>query len=151
MKNLSILRFSIFSIIAICFYLPISSVNAANDVATVSITPSAIYWQPQVPYEQITLTVSGPQGVTSNVFPNGVSPSFQAVNLADGSYNYELTVTPVIDDTVKARLMAARESGDMSIVTDLRESGVLPTESLQQSGYFRIMNGNITVDTTPEG
>lgn len=135
-------------IFMIVIYLPLSTASA--DIAAVSITPTAIIWQPQVGYAQITLTVSGPESVSSDVFPDGVSPALYASDLVDGSYNYELTVTPYISDTVKAELMEARESGDMSIVNELKRSGVIPQEPMQQSGHFRIMNGVIVVDNIPE-
>lgn len=152
MNTPSILRLLISTFVALSFFsLSAGSVAARDDVATVSMTPSAIYWQPQIPYEQITLTVSGPEGVSSDTFPNGVSPALQAFNLADGSYNYELTVTPVIDEAVRAELMAARESGDMSVVTKMKRRGFLPSGPMQQSGHFRVVSGEISVDNTPEG
>ena len=155
MKTQSILRSIVSGVWALAlafFYMGSGmAVAAGGDVATVNMTSSAVYWQPHGPYAQITLTVSGPDGVTSNVFPSGVSPAFQAGNLTDGSYSYELTVTPAIDDETRAKLRQARESGDMSVVTKMKRSGTLPSGPTSQSGHFRILNGAIYVDTTPEG
>ena len=155
MKTQSILRSIVSGVWALAlafFYMGSGmAVAAGGDVATVNMTSSAVYWQPHGPYAQITLTVSGPDGVTSNVFPNGVSPAFQAGNLADGSYTYELTVTPVIDDNTRAKLKQARASDDMSAITRMKRSGALPSRATKQSGYFRILNGAILIDQTPEG
>ena len=122
----------------------------AGNVATVQMTPTAIYWQPVVSYEQITLTVSGPSGVTRDSFASGVNPVFDATNLADGSYNYELTVSPQISEHTRSELERSRETGDASIVESLRSSGQLP-QGQQQSGHFRVLNGEISTDTASEG
>lgn len=123
------------------------AVAAGGPVASVDMTPSAIYWEPHGPYTEITLTVSGPGGVTSEVFPDGVTPSFQVAGQVDGGYNYELTVTPVISGRTRAALNASRESGDMSAVRQMQKEGALPARGAsKQSGHFRILKGAIFVD-----
>jgi len=128
-----------------------SAMAANNVLASVSMSPSAIDWQPYKQYEQITLTVRGPAGTISDTFQNGSAPYFEVGSSADGNYTYELSVTPVISDQVRANLKRSREEGDMSIVADMKRQGVLPTGPTRQSGHFRILNGAILVDTTPEG
>lgn len=126
--------------------------TAKEAVAKVSMTPSAIHWQPRISYAGIYLTISGPVGVSTTKFPKGIRPSLNIKDknkvMADGLYKYELRVSPEIDDKTRKKLAKARESGDESIVAKLRRSGALPKVPLQQSGHFRIVNGSIFIDTS---
>ena len=151
MKTQSILRTltSATTTLVLAFFCMVSgqAVAAEGTVASVVMTPSAIYWKPHGSYAQITLTVSGPEGVTSEVFSDGVTPSYQMAGQVDGSYNYELTVTPVISGSARAALKEARATADMSAVRQMRKEGVLPARgATSQSGHFRIMKGAIFVD-----
>ncbi len=120
----------------LCFTL---TASASQDVAEVSIGSSGIYWQPKVSYAQISLTVSCPGGqVFMKTFEGGSSPYLDLSDikgqLIDGSYTYELKVTPL---GKKKR----RADGD-----SLKEkmSGDIPgLRNLTQTGYFTVHGGAI--------
>jgi len=155
MKTQSILRSlrSATTAFVLAFFCMVSglAVAAGERVATVDMTPSSINWKPHGPYAQITLTISGPDGVTSEVFPNGADPFFQVSGQADGSYNYELTVTPIVSGKVRAALKSARATGDMSAVRQMKRQGGLPSGATSQSGHFRIIDGAIYTEQAEEG
>jgi hypothetical protein len=119
-------------------------VSGSQNVAEVSIGSSGIYWQPKVSYAQISLTVSCPGGqVFTKTFEGGSSPYLDLSDikgqLIDGSYTYELKVTPL---GKKKR----RADGD-----SLKEkmSGDIPGfRNLIQTGYFTVLGGAIV---TPGG
>ena len=119
-------------------------VSGSQDVAEASIGSSGIYWQPKVSYAQISLTVSCPGGqVFMKTFEGGSSPYLDLSDikgqLIDGSYTYELKVTPL---GKKKR----RADGD-----SLKEkmSGDIPgLKGLTQTGYFTVLGGAIV---TPGG
>lgn len=129
------------------------SVGASEDqsppVAEVTLTPVTIFWQPQVGYETLILTVSAPDGeVHRHEFQQGEVVAFSLVEkseapLPDGSYTYELRVIPSIDKSVKKALAASRETGAIALVRELQQSGVIPQEPLTQTGHFTIAGGVI--------
>ena len=105
---------------------------------------SAIEWQPTVDNESITLTISLPDGSSyAKTFASGKAPNFRVQDLpkaVDGTYSYELRVTPRISAGVKQQLAAAREEGDDATIARIqRENGLLsPTV---QTGSFSVKNG----------
>ena len=93
-------------------------------VATVSVEPTRIEWQPLVSYAGLILTVSGPEGLYFREESGaGSVPSFESSGRPDGSYTYELRVIPVIAPETRQALDAARESGDSSAVEQLQREG----------------------------
>jgi hypothetical protein len=120
-------------------------------VATVSVEPTRIEWQPLVSYAGLVLTVSGPDGLfLRQEFGAGSVPSFESSGRPDGSYTYELRVIPVIAPETRQALDAARESGDSSAVEQLQQQGKLPQQPLVQSGYFSIDGGAIVMGGATE-
>lgn len=123
--------------------------QAAGPLASMSISPAGLAWQPAGSYEKMTLTVSGPGGLTlRREFGAGVSPAFEPFAadgkpLPDGAYTYELSAAPQVDRETRRALANARRTGDDSIVEKLRTEGKLPSEPLIQSGYFKIAGGGI--------
>lgn len=125
---------------------------AAQPVATTTINPALIVWHPLVQnYASITLRVSTPDGeVISHDFV-GNQPVTLSAPSGDGSYTYELRVTPVIDAGVKRTLAAARAQGnDEAVARDFRKRKLIPSESLTQSGGFTVQGGKLIVPTTEE-
>lgn len=127
--------------------IPWTAAAGGPGIASVSLSPGGIQWSPHSTYEQINLTISGPDGlVITKTFGTGEAPVFtvnssDTAPLPDGNYNYELTVVHVIDADTKAQMAAARESGDMSVVEQLRNAGKLPVGPTRQGGHFTIRNG----------
>ncbi len=126
--------------------MPLAS-YAKDDVGKAGGGGSSIDWQLSVSgHEAVDLSVLAPNGeVYTKHFNNGKTPSFRLLDLgsdvADGQYNYQLSVVPKVPNGLKKQLDAARAAGDESAARKLiRESGlVAPT----QSGTFTILNGMI--------
>ncbi len=110
----------------------------SNPVADEMIGSSGISWVPKVNYSRMELTISRPDGtVFSKTFNSGSSlyASLSEIfgdSYLDGSYNYELRVTPVLD------------MSSLSVEVD-RYSGKVH-EALIQSGAFFIQGGTIVTD-----
>ncbi len=108
-------------------------------VADVMMSSSEIHWQPRINYDQMILTVSGPDGsVFSKTFKD-TTPYFdlsflEGKSLLDGSYTYELRVVPHVSKK-------------------MRKAGIepnIPQRSLTQTGYFTLKNGSIVTTTSEE-
>jgi hypothetical protein len=101
----------------------------SNPVADEMIGSSGISWVPKVNYSQMELTISRPDGtVFSKTFNSGSSlyASLSEIfgdSYMDGSYNYELRVTPVLDMTAR------------SVEVD-RYSGQAHKALIQSGGFF---------------
>ena len=128
--------------------------GAAPVVALMSSGSASIDWTPVVEYDQLVLTVTGPDElVIRREFKAGQSPSLSLFNrrgqkLADGGYSYELRVVPVFEPAVRERLSAARKSGNTAaVLAELRRAGKLPSV-LVQSGHFLITGGTLVTAAT---
>jgi endosialidase-like protein len=118
-------------------------------VAHLQMQSGRVDWLPQVDYERLTLTVSGPGGlILRREFGAGATPSFETIGndgkpLPDGAYSYELVAAPVLDRETRRALATARRTADDSILEKLRTDGKLPRTPLVQSGSFTIAGGTI--------
>ncbi|MEM7051630.1 MAG: hypothetical protein AAF604_18320 [Acidobacteriota bacterium] len=126
------------------------SAFGASKLAETYTGDSAVQFNPNIAYESLTLTVSGPDGSERYVFDSAEVPFVSVFddfgNLrADGQYTWELRIAPVLSSDVKDALADARQRGDDDVVAkQLAKSGLLPDEGLRtQSGSFRIVNGLI--------
>lgn len=132
----------------------LSAANAGTQsepVARTTINPALIIWHPVVSYESLTLRVSTPDGeVVSHDFTGNQPVTLSAPSI-DGTYTYELWVTPVIDADVKKALADARKRGDdEAVVQDFRKRKLIPSEPLTQSGAFSVVQGALVVPTVEE-
>jgi hypothetical protein len=132
----------------------LSAANAgaqAEPVARTTINPALIIWHPVVSYESLTLRVSTPDGeVVSHDFI-GNQPVSLSTPSPDGTYTYELRVTPVIDVGVKKSLADARKRGDdEAVVRDFRKRKLIPSEPLTQSGTFSVVRGVFVIPSVEE-
>ncbi|HET9209339.1 MAG TPA: tail fiber domain-containing protein [Thermoanaerobaculia bacterium] len=116
-------------------------------LAAVNVSSVGIEWQPNVSYEKLVLTVSGPGGlVLRRELAAGTAPSFGVFGddgkpLPDGAYTYELVASPVLDRATRRAMAHARQTGDDSTLAKLQVDGKLPRTPLQQSGTFTIKDG----------
>jgi len=116
-------------------------------LAAINVSSVGIEWQPNVSYEKLVLTVSGPGGVVlRRELPAGTAPSFGVFGddgkpLPDGAYTYELVASPVLDRATRRAMAHARETGDDATLTKLQADGKLPSTPLRQSGAFAIKDG----------
>ncbi len=116
--------------------------------ARTTIRSTAVSWEPLIDFNSAVLTVSGPDGaVLSREFGRGETPQIGVVDkrgnaLVDGQYAWELRFSPALDPAVKRALQEARETGDETVVAELKRQGKLP-EGAVISGYFRVRSGSI--------
>lgn len=131
--------------------------RAAAPLATLSVSPQGLEWQPAGEFEKFTLTVSGPGGVTlRREIQSGAALAFEPLGddgkpLADGTYAYELTATPRLDAATRQALAAAHRAGDEAAIAKLQAAGKLPRGPLAQSGFFTILNGVLLSPDAKEG
>ncbi|MEA2336819.1 MAG: hypothetical protein QOE82_826 [Thermoanaerobaculia bacterium] len=121
--------------------------NAANEpVGKLSATASAAQWSIAGDHEMVTLTVVAPDGTTFRKdFAAGTSPSVALHDfggkLLDGTYHYELRVTPRISAAVRSQLAAARagNADDATVMKIQKNAGIY--EPIVQSGSLMVFNG----------
>lgn len=133
-----------------CLQLSAFAQSEEKTIANLSTGTSGARWDVGVPHAGMTLTVSGPDGqVFRKEFKAGAPATFslsdtKGERLPDGVYTYELRLTPVLAEEVKESLAEARAKGDDAAVErSLRKRGILPSQSMVQSGSFSIMNGSL--------
>ena len=150
MKNLRPLP-SLTAAVLLLACLHVSALGQSGDIAKVSGGGDTIKWEILVPYSGATLTVSGPGcGVVRKEFKEGGAPSFAIYDrngnrLADGQYNYELRLAPVLSAETVKDLAAARQKGGLAEEdADCRIRTANPA-SLVQSGAFAVLKGSVVV------
>ena len=131
-------------------------------VARMSILPDRVEWQPQIDYERVSLTISGPGGLywTRSLEP-GDPVLFEPVDakgqgLPDGSYVYELRATPrrngtkrlpLVEELVQSGSFAVQE-GALLVLPPDRDSPT-PHGSREAATYVQkdtIVSGDLIVD-----
>jgi Chaperone of endosialidase len=124
--------------------------------ATESSAGSSVRWDVSAANAGGTLTVTAPDGrVFRKTFPAGSVADFTLVDnqgerLPDGSYTYELRLTPILSRDAKATLKASRANDDDPEADRVgRKRASLPGQA--QSGSFSIMNGQAIVAGAVEG
>ena len=131
---------------------------APQTVADVTYTPTKLVFTVNQANEGLTLAVNGAikyeflktyrDPITRfaySIFDNNGQP------LKDGRYTFEVRLTPRLDPAIRAELQAARKSGDMTIVDELCEAGLIPLEAATAFGYFTVFRGRIQDINQPEG
>ena len=116
----------------------------AEPVAHAVVTPATIEFQSGVPHDAITLVVSGPNGFTYMKEFTG-NPMLRLQDMqgaADGTYQYELRVTPQISADVKHQLAEARAANDDAAIDRIMTAAGLKTPPYQ-AGAFSVANGAI--------
>jgi len=124
--------------------LSAGSVYATDTFADVGFDVGQISFKPQVSDGGLTLVVSGPDGYFEKMdFAPGAGGVFPLNDLADGVYNYELRMSPVLSQEAEKALHRARESGNFDEIAALRKAGKLPEPVEPVSGTFRIAKGSL--------
>jgi hypothetical protein len=111
----------------------------------VGVFNDAVSWDVPYLYKNVTLLVSGPNGYRyEREFQSGEAV-FHELNegAPDGSYSYEIRISPRFEKSVLKELTALREdeSAVSALIGRLREEGEIPPESI--SGYFRVVSGGL--------
>lgn len=158
MKKLQYL-FSSLSAVIVVAVLSITAVGQVQDrdIASVSSGGSSVRFDVLVPHSGKTLTIVAPDGQTFvKEFKEEGFAGFSLVDAAgeklpDGSYQYEIRVTPIFSAEVKEKLKAARAKGnEAEVLRGLRRRGAMPSQATVQSGSFSVVNGSVIVGGGPE-
>ncbi len=140
-------RFSLPLIILALAVIPLGAYAAGphhQPIGRAAMSATGIEWHPVVDHAALVLSVQHPDGrVVTETFPAGSSPMLRAEALGrDGMYSYEMRVVPHVAPPVKARLAAARASGDERTMLRIqREAGL--DAVVVQSGSFTIAGGMV--------
>ena len=143
-----------------CFNVSVmgQSTEDKTQLAAVSSFGSSVRFDVSAPHSAVTLTVTGPEGLTfTKEFKSGKSAEFQLTEekgerVPDGQYTYELRVAPILSAEVKDALKAARgKSNEAQVLRELRKRGALPSQPLVQSGSFLILGGSVILPGATEG
>jgi len=123
-----------------------------NPQLGVSGDASALYWDaPEFNYDHLQLRLSGPGNIIVEQRFSSSELAMVSRDLPDGLYKWETYVAPDIPESVRTRMRAVREAGDLNaeraLISELRGQGYLPSEQQAQanvkSGHFRIYEGEI--------
>lgn len=118
-----------------------------NPIAIIHGDSNGVFWSihPHINYESIKLTLS--PAFQEDVFVMETNSEPLTDPLLDGSYNYELVVTPLLDSSERRQLKAARKAADgqeaSGAVRQLIRRGNMPQQSQVQSGHFMILDGQL--------
>jgi hypothetical protein len=127
----------------------VSAQKAPEPIGRTTVGIDAVEWPVTANAESVLLTVVAPDGSSYVAdFAAGRTPSVRLRDLGlgkvppEGSYKYELRLTPRISATVKAQLKAARAANDDAAARRImRDAGI--QFATTQSGSFRVINGSI--------
>lgn len=128
---------------------------AADSVGRLSGGGSALGWQLNVSgHDSVSLRAVSPSGeVYTKEFKNGksvqLSLSDLGTDLENGTYQYELTVSPRVSSDVKSKLEKARAANDDAAAKKImKDAGLSP---VSQSGAFTVSNGAFVYSDAVEG
>lgn len=121
------------------------SIDAAptGSVAQISVSPTMVQWKVLVPSESLTLTVTAPNGETYSFESKSPVLGVTGKDLggaADGTYIFQLVVTPPIPTSVKQRLKDARKINDDAAARKVaRDAGF--DRPVFEAGAFSVLGG----------
>lgn len=117
-------------------------------IARMNVGPISVDWRPAVDYENLVLTVAGPNDFyIHQEFVPGQAPSLSLFQpggerLPDGVYAYELRAVLRQDQKLHEKSAEAREAEDDFDAQELQEVGKLPEGPLMQSGHLWVQEGS---------
>ncbi|HUP47284.1 MAG TPA: tail fiber domain-containing protein [Thermoanaerobaculia bacterium] len=122
-------------------------------VAPIQVSSTSIRWTVQVPSAGVTVTVMRPDGeaVTKEFRTPNPTLTLQdlGVPLEDGTYTWELVVTPPVPAHVQQKMQQARANNDDAAARKiLREAGL--DRALVESGAFSVLNGSFVLPSVQE-
>lgn len=128
--------------------LVLVSALAAAPIAQVRTSPGAVDFSPLIDARSFVLTVATPEGkVVRREFAAGEAITFSISDsreqFSDGAYTWELTAAPRLQPGQRAKLDAARASGDLTAIGDAQRAAGIPDGGWVQSGSFRVADGAV--------
>jgi len=149
-------RWAVAVFAAACLLLALPATAANQESVLVQQDGAGLTFDAQIPNVGAALSLSGPDGFYfTKAFAQGealqISVNDEAFgSLADGSYSYQLALTPRIDAATRRQMDQARATGDESAIRDLRAQGKIPSQSAVAYGYFTVLGGAIVSDLVVE-
>jgi hypothetical protein len=131
----SIMKSAAFGLAA-CLAVGISSTCWAQDLkAQQKFTDTEIGFDLAGPYSNLTLTVTGPNGIHANATSKSGSPmiDLRKLGVADGDYRYHLTAATDEKLAVKTGLDDGRDGGPTTSML----------KSVSTNGHFQVKGGTI--------
>lgn len=132
--------------IALCVF-SLSLLAAPKEYVRENASGTTIEFQALVPAASLVVTIAGPDDY---YFAKTIEGNHATINLADagislsdGTYTYDVRVTPIIDGATRALLNQARANNDAKIIRDLKRSGRIPSEAQVYSSSVTLSNGSI--------
>ena len=122
--------------------MPVAS-QAAAEVAAMTSHGSAISWHPSGAYESATLRTTNPDGSISEQSFSGHEQISITAPGSDGSYTYELVLSPMIPPGLRAQMEEHRANHPGEKFMGGIQGG-------SQSGAFSVNAGSIVDSTLPE-
>ena len=159
MKSRSTALFVLASLVLVLFTVSaVSGQQIGSDTLARRGANTRVEWRPQIQYESAVLTVDGPDGfVYQQKFASNEVPYFQTYaangqSLTNGSYTYELKMTPLLPANIKADLAAAGNGQEREVqVAELTQAGLLPDDAqMVVTGYLYIQDGKFLTDSLEE-
>jgi len=140
----------LFLVVGIILSLPALAADRTGPVGRMTINAASVEWQATGPnVDGLVLTVQTPSGDIFTRQFTGTHASFRAADLGaglvDGIYNFDLTVVPRVDGSVKQQLAAAHQRGDEAAAAAIAAKNGLGT-AVVQSGAVSILNGSFILD-----
>lgn len=156
MKNKKNLFLAVFALVIAFQAIALSQTTNEGKLANMTAGGSSIRWDVLVANAGATLTIAAPDGRSfRRDFKAGTSPEFsisdrQLESLADGTYNYELRLRPVLSAADREAIAKARGKDDDPEAERAGRKRPAVTQ-LVQAGSFSILNGSIVVPGAVEG
>lgn len=124
--------------------------------ANTQIDGTVIFWSDiRVDYEieRITLKVAAPCGEFTRTFDPAKTPFFDIAEIereVNGTYTYELVLTPAVDPGVQEELESVRgTSKEDDMLWSFWDKGLIPRGPFRQGGFFEV-EGSLIVSQTSE-
>jgi hypothetical protein len=123
--------------LAACLAIGISGTCSAQDLkAQQKFTDTEIGFEITGPYSNLTLTVTGPNGITASAQSRTGSPLIDLRKIGavdDGEYNYQLTASTDDKIPVRTRLDDGRDGGPTTAMF----------KNVSTSGHFHVKGGAV--------
>jgi len=142
------LHVALIAVAALVLSLTAPAFAAPQTVADVTYKPDGLVFELNMPNEGMSLTINGGLKYVETFDYERSSLVRYSIHqgskpLADGTYTYELRLVPELANGVRKELKRARKTGDMTLVDQMCDEGLIPLEASLSVGYFMVSRGKV--------